>query len=108
MLKCGDVHPIQDLLLIQLIFSCLNGKGLHFLHLNIWSLPNKIDELRTIIHNTKAAVVGISELWLDHSTFTDEEIRIDGLCTLQNDRNREGGGVCLLNSMTLLLEIEMI
>ena len=45
-----------------------------------------------IIHNTKAAVVGISESWLDHST--DEEIHNDGFCTLRNDGNREGGGVC--------------
>ena len=44
------------------------------LSLNVRSLRNKIDELRTIIHNTKAAVVGISESWVDHSTFTHEEL----------------------------------
>ena len=37
--------------------------------------------------------MGITESWLDN-TFTDDEIYIDGLCTLRNDRKREGGGVC--------------
>ena len=93
MQKCGDVNPHPGPSTDTIDFPCLNGKGLHFLHSNIRSLPNKIDELRTIIHNRKAAVVGISESWLDH-TFTDEEIRIDGFYTLRNDQNREGGGVC--------------
>ena len=106
MLKCGDVHPHPGPSTDTIDFSCLNGKGLHFLHLNIRSLPNKIDELRTIIHNTKAAVVGISESWLDH-TFTDEEIRIDGFCTLRNDRNREGGGVCTLVHNEVWFELLM-
>ena len=93
MLKCGDVHPHPGPSLEQLDFSSLNGRGLHFLHLNIRSLPPKIDELRTLVRKTKAAVVGISESWLDNS-ITDNEIHIDGFCTLRKDRDRKGGGVC--------------
>ena len=37
--------------------------------------------------------MGISESWLDNK-ITDNEIHIDGFCTLRKDRNREGGGVC--------------
>jgi len=117
MLKCGDVHPHPGpakksgkkysakknsakkysakkySLNKDIDFSCLNQKGLHFLHLNIRSLLPKIHELRTLACKTKAAVICISESWIDDSV-TEDEIHIDGFCILRNDRKREGGGVC--------------
>ena len=37
------------------------NKGVHFLHLNINSILLKLDELKTIAGNTKAAIIGIKE-----------------------------------------------
>ena len=34
------------------------NKGVHFLHLNINSILPKLDELKTIAGNTKAAIIG--------------------------------------------------
>ena len=37
------------------------NKGLHFLHLNSNRILPKLDELKTIAGNTKAAIIGITE-----------------------------------------------
>jgi hypothetical protein len=44
--------------------------------------------------NTKAAVIGISETWLD-CTISNPEIEIPGYTIERCDRNRNGGGVCI-------------
>ena len=49
-------HQIKDLK-----FEVFTRKGLHFIHLNINSLLPKTDELRYIVKNSNAAVIGISE-----------------------------------------------
>ena len=67
---------------------------MHFLHLNIRSLPPSIDEIRTIANQTKAAVIALTETWLDDSV-NDSEITINNYCIIRADRNRQGGGVCL-------------
>ena len=75
-------------------FDCFKSKGLHFLHLNARSLLPKIEELRLVAQNSHAAVIGITETWLDHSV-TDHEIIIPNYTVIRKDRNREGGGVCM-------------
>ena len=67
-------------------------RGLHFLHLNIYSLLPKIDELRLIAKNSNAAIIGIAESKLD-KTVLDNEVKIDGYELKRSDRNRQGGGV---------------
>ena len=59
-------------------------RGLHFLHLNINSLLLKIDELRLIVKNSNATVIGITESKLD---------KTDGYELKRSDRNRQGVGV---------------
>ena len=54
----------------------------------------KISELRLLAAKSNAAVIAISESWLDQSV-GDGEIYIDGYCLERKDRNRNGGGVCL-------------
>jgi hypothetical protein len=75
-------------------FECLNSKVLNFIHLNTRSLLPKLDELRILAANTKVAVIGITESWLDASV-TDSEINITDYSILRRDRNREGGSVCI-------------
>ena len=58
------------------------------------SLLPKIHELRHIVQNTIASIIGITASWLD-STISDSEINIPGYIVVRQDRNREGGGVCI-------------
>ena len=74
------------------MWEIFKNKGIHFIHLNINSLYNKIDEMRTIIPKSKASVFGITETKLDAS-INNEELNIDGYSIIRNDRNRHGGGV---------------
>ena len=71
--------------------QCLNkwndfkSRGLHFTHLSINSLLQKIEEFRIIAKSTNAVIIGISESKLEESVLEPE--------ILQCDRNRHGGGV---------------
>ena len=51
-------------------------RELLFLHLNVNSLPPKIDELRYIAKLSNTAVIGIAELKLDNCIL-DSEIQVD-------------------------------
>ena len=61
------------------------------MHVNINGLL-KIDELRYIARSSIAAVIGMTETKLDNTVY-DSEITVDGYNIVQNDRNRNGGGV---------------
>ena len=64
-------------------------RWLHFVHLNINSLPSKIEELRQIGKDTNSAVIGLS---IDKTIF-DCEISIPNYSLIRKDRNRKGGVV---------------
>ena len=68
-------------------FDCFQKKGLHFIHMNARSILYKISELRYIAIRTRAAVITLSETWLDDSV-TDSEISINDYCLVRRDRNR--------------------
>ena len=74
------------------IWKPLNKKGLHFLHRNINSLLSKNCQIRCIANTTRAAIIWITELKLDH-TAPDSEVNIPGYGIIQCDRNGNGGGV---------------
>ena len=74
------------------LFEPFRKRGLHFLHINVNSLPSKIEELRNIVGRTKPAILGITESKLD-SSIPDQEVKISGYSILRNDRNRNGGCV---------------
>ena len=76
----------------QSFWKPFENKGLHFLHLNINSILPKLDELKTIAGNTKAAIIGITESKVDNS-ISDSEVEIQSYCIFWCDRNRNGGGV---------------
>ena len=63
------------------------------LHLNTRSLLDKITALRDIATQTRAAISGVSETWLD-GTVTNSEIELEGYNIIRRDRDRHGGGVC--------------
>ena len=47
-------------------FEFFNNKGLRFMHLNIFSLLNKIDELYFIARSSNVSVIGLTEIKLDN------------------------------------------
>ena len=75
------------------LYNCFRKKGLHCIHSNARSLFNKLSEFRLISQKTKAAVIAISETWLDDS-HTDCSVSIDGYSLIRRDRDGHGGGVC--------------
>ena len=82
LLLSGDVSlnpgPLQISPTVNFnIWEPLNKKGLHFLHINISSLLPKTDELKCIASKTKATIIGITELKLDH-TVPDLKVDLPG------------------------------
>ena len=75
-------------------FGCFEKRGLHFVHLNARSILPKMGELDILAHNTNAAIIAVTESWLDN-TIHDNEVCIPGYSIQRKDRNREGGGVCM-------------
>lgn len=80
------------------------GKGLFVIHLNIRSLPHKIDLLRAWLSYNKPAVITISETWLQ-SNICDAEISLDGYTLYRADRGSRGGGVATYVSSNLSSEV---
>ena len=62
-------------------------KGLHFLHIHLYSLLPKIEEIENIAKKSKAAVIDISETKLDGIIF-DAEIYIEGYSIVRCDRDK--------------------
>ena len=57
------------------------------MHLNISNILPKIDELKMITGNTKAAIIGTTESKVDNS-ISDSKVEIPGYCIPRYDRNR--------------------
>ena len=82
----------QNFVQQQYLWDNFSKRGLHLIHLNINSLLPKIEELRSIVKSSNAAVIGISESKLDKTIF-NAEISIERYDIIRKDRNRNGGGV---------------
>ena len=65
-----------------------------FLKLMFLVLPISIVHPLLMASKSKAAVISITETWLD-SSITDGEIHIDEYLVLHRDRNRNSGGICV-------------
>ena len=97
LLLCGDIHPCPGPAGDSDNFNkckAFSKRGLHFIHINVRSLLPKLDEVRIISRQTKAACICITETWLD-DTVPDAEIFIDNYIVQRNDRNRQGDGVLI-------------
>ena len=76
------------------MFDCFKEKGLHFIHINARSMFHKLPELVYIANKSKAAIISITETWLD-SSFPNDSIKIEGYNILRRDRQTHAGGVCM-------------
>lgn len=85
--------------------SVFKQKGLHFIHINAKSLLPKMEEVGHLVLTSKAAMIAVSETWLDCS-IQDAEIELTGYSI---DRSINKGGVCLLSyrflNQNLLLKV---
>jgi len=101
-LNPGPVNVISDD-----IWAPFNNRGMHFLHLNVNSLLNKIDEVRQIVNASNVSIFGLTETKLDSSVY-DSEISIDGYTLIRKDRNRHGGGVACYVKNSICFNIKNI
>ena len=92
LLLSGDINLNPGPTQISKTWSVFKKRGLHFVHLNINSLPSKIEELRQIAKDTNSAVIGLSETKLDKAIL-DGEISIPNYSVIRKDRNGKGVGV---------------
>lgn len=71
--------------------------------LNITCLPRHIGELRSwLSFNQNVDILAINETRLD-SSVPNESVKISNYEIIRNDRNRQGGGVCIYVRNTLTL-----
>ena len=79
-------------------WSVFKKQGLHFVHLNINSLPSKIEENRQIAKDANSTVIGLSETKLDKTIF-DSTGSIPKYSLIRKDQNGKDGGVaCFIRS----------
>lgn len=64
----------------------------YVIHLNIRSLPNKIDLLRAWLSYNNPMVITLSETWLS-SNICDEDLKLDNYILYIADRGTRGGRV---------------
>ena len=90
LLLCGDMSlntgPPQNSQTDSLGWNEFDKKGLHFLHINLYSFLPKIEEIKNIAKKSKATVIDISETKLDGIIF-DAEIYIEVSSIVRCDRD---------------------
>ena len=73
-------------------WNIFRKRGMHFTHININSLLQKIHEARYIGNITNASIIGISETKLDE-TILPSHLEVDGYDSVRLDRSTRGRGV---------------
>ena len=69
-----------------------DDKNLNFAHVNIVTLPGKIDQVCYLLDNHSIDIMGFAETCLDES-IPDNDVEIENYTLYRKDRNRNGGGV---------------
>ena len=86
-------------------------KGLKPVHMNVRSLPKKIDQFRVLLLESKIDVVSLSETWLNASV-NQSEINLTGFRAYRQDREngtkvkKKGGGLLTYINIKHASEIE--
>ena len=70
-------------------------RGLKIAHLNVRSILNKMDDVRSLAHNKRFDIFTFSETWLNPS-IKDFEVHIPGYTLVRQDRTgKRGGGTAI-------------
>ena len=77
------------------------NKGLHFGYLNINTILQKIEQLRSILINSNISILWITETKLDNSVNNDK-VEINSYNLMWSDKNKKEGGIafCIKNSIS--------
>ena len=93
-----DIAPIENTLDAENTWKSFESKGLHFIHLNINSLLDKIDQLRFVAEKSKPTIIGITESKIDE-TVIETEFDIQGYTPIRSSVSwRYGVNKCIVNS----------
>ena len=90
----GDVAVVDNLTQTASKLA-LAPKDLCVAHLNICSIRNKMEELRALQFACNFDITGITETHLDKSV-PDNDLHIDDMKMLRQDRKKCKGGGCLI------------
>ena len=70
-------------------------RGFKIAHLNLRSILNKMDDVRSLTHNKRFDIFTFSEIWLN-SSIKDSELDIPGYTLVRHDRtSKRGGGMAI-------------
>ena len=86
-----NIAPIENTSDAEDTWKSFERRGLHFIHRNINSLLDKIDQLRYFAEKSKPAIIGITESKIDE-TVSETKFDILGYPPIGNDRTRHSGG----------------
>ena len=89
-----DQFVLKIKVALQKKSDCFKKKGLHIIHFNARSLLTKHAYVCTLMVEFNAAIVCVTETWLDDLVM-DSEIEVSGYVVQRKDRERSGGGVCM-------------
>ena len=97
LLLWGDICPNPGW-----AYSVLNSPGLKIAHLNTRSLPKHLDEFKILVADNPFDVICLSETWLN-STWSDNELHIDGYNIIRRDRDdSQRGGTAIYYSTNFM------
>ena len=99
MLLSEDEEIIADNAQLELLRR-YHGKDLLIAHLNINSIQNKFEELKSTIKTIRAHIMFVSETKIDAS-YPNAQFSIPGYSLYRNDRKKGGGGIMALISTSL-------
>ena len=94
-LLSGDVNPNPGPISDFHNIGFPKARGLKLAHLNVRSLVNKIDDVRSLVDKNPFDIFTVSESWLN-SSISDCEISFSGYTLVREDRkNKRGGGTAI-------------
>ena len=77
---------------------CTSSQSINICHFNARSIRNKMDEISYFTKQNNIHIITISETWLGPE-FSDNYINLPNFQTVfRQDRNKNGGGVCIFVS----------
>ena len=89
-------------------------KGLKIIHMNIRSLLPKIDQIRTLLINSKIDIIILSETWLNAS-IDSQMVNIPGYSLIRHDRSfgsksktKRGGGLSIYINEALSSDLKIL
>ena len=99
---------------LNILSELQHVKGLKIIHMNIRSLLPKIDQIRTLLINSKIDIIILSETWLNAS-IDSQMVNIPGYSLIRHDRSfgsksktKRGGGLSIYMNEALSSDLKIL